>query len=131
MNPDNGAQEATLIAAEYPPLTADELRQTISNKTIYGDFGAFFKAVTTITADGHMEGRNNAGAHVFGHCVVNNDGTLTLKWDSGWIDATLRAYHVDGQIKFFDVTSGAWRTTFTHVEDGLQSPLVAPVMAPA
>ena len=124
MNPDISVTEAMIVEAGYEPLSADELRQKISNKTVFGDYGFLFKFVNVMEENGAMEGRNNAGAHVFGKWSIDSQaGTISVNWDGGWDNTTTRAYWVDDQIKLFDVDSGQWRTTFTSISDGCQSPV--------
>ena len=124
MNPDNTTTEAMIVKAGYKPLSGEELRQKISNKTVFGDYGYLFKFVTVLEENGAMEGRNNAGAHNFGKWSIDNHAaTISVIWDSGWDNTTTRAYWVDEQIKMFDVADGQWRTTFTTITDGCQSPV--------
>ena len=119
MNPDISQTEAKIIEAGYVHLSAGELKQKISNKTVYGDYGLQFKFVSTIKEDGTMEGRNNAGAHNLGEWSVDaNSNTFSVMWDAGWDKTTTRAYWIDEQLKFFDSHNGQWRTTFTEILDG-------------
>ncbi len=119
MNPDNKITEASVIEAGHVFLSAAELTQKISNKTVYGDYGLQFKFVSTIKEDGTMEGRNNAGAHNLGEWSVDaQNNTFSVMWDAGWDKTTTRAYWIDDELKFFDSHNCLWRTTFTRILDG-------------
>jgi hypothetical protein len=117
MNPDCGTTEKLVIEAGHSPLSSAVISKTMIDKTLLGDYGYLFKFAVTIDDHGRMEGKNNAGAHQFGQCVIANN-TISVNWDGSWDNTTCRAYAVDGMIKLFDVETGEWRTTFTKVIDG-------------
>ncbi len=127
MNPDIGTTESSMISGGYPHLSGDELMQKISGNTILGDFGYLFKFIMTVGSEGALEGKNNAGAHHFGRWSIDaSENTMTVEWESGWINNTSRAYEVDGKVKLFNIETGEWMTTFTDIIVGVQNPLIQP-----
>ena len=63
--------------------------------------------------NGKAEGINHVGSHDFGNWVIDMEKhTLSLKWNNAWMDTITYAYEVNGNIEFYDVGTGNWRTTF-------------------
>ena len=105
--------EKDIIEKGYHQLSGKELLKKISDKTVYGDYLMGYKYVTDIYKNGTAEGVNNVGSHNFGSWHINmNDNTLNIKWENGWFDTITRAYDINGNIEFYDVDTGNWRTTF-------------------
>jgi hypothetical protein len=106
-------KESIIIDGGYQHLSGEELKQRIVGKTIAGDYLYGYTFVGTINSNGTIEGKNNVGSYHFGEWSIDlEENTLTLKWDGGWDNWTGRSYDVEGEIKFYDITSGNWRTTF-------------------
>jgi hypothetical protein len=109
----SNSTEEDMIKNGHRQLSGKELRSRISNKTIYGDYPNGYKFVTDINENGIAEGINNVGSYDFGSWLIDADvNTLSLKWNNGWVDTVTHAYDVNGNIEFYDVDSGNWRTTF-------------------
>jgi hypothetical protein len=105
--------EKTAIENGFKHLTGKELCDRIINKTFYGDYPMGYKFVADIFENGKTEGANNVGSHDFGNWVIDMEKhTLSLIWSKGWLDTCTRAYEVKGNIEFYDVETGNWRTTF-------------------
>ena len=97
----------------FKQLTGEALLKRIVNKTFYGDYPMGYKFVTNIYENGEAEGINHVGSHDFGNWVIDMEKhTLSLKWNNGWMDTITYAYEVNGNIEFYDVNTGNWRTTF-------------------
>ncbi len=123
-NPDCTSSEADMQAAGRVPMSAGALAARIVGKTVYGDFGYMFKFVMAVDVDGTLEGKNNAGAHTFGHWEIDPDtGEMSVSWQSGWVDSTARAYDVNGSLKLYEAATGRWATTLHRFEDGTPRPL--------
>lgn len=111
--------EKMIIDRGYLQLSAEELKQRISDKTVKGDYYNGRKYVTYTDKNGNMEGKNDLGSHLFGKCTFNTkNNTFSVKWNGYWDTWTGRAYDVDGEIQFFDSTTSRWRTTFKKIEEG-------------
>jgi len=111
-------------------LSGEELGQRISDMTVWGDYLRGFKYITFFDRDGTMEGRNNAGSHHLGRWSIDpEDGSFTVRWDSGWDNTTTYAYDVAGEIRFHDTTTGEWRTTLTRFDNGRSDLLSGPYWA--
>ena len=109
----NNYGEKDIIKNGYLPLSADELLSRIKNTTIFGDYIMGYKFITDIYENGTAEGINDAGSYDIGSWVIDYEKhTLQLVWQNGWIDTLTRAYDVNGNIEFYDVNTGNWRTTF-------------------
>ncbi len=127
MNRDIGTTEDTVLTGGHTRLSGRELEQKLVGNTITGEFGFLFKYVMTVKDDGTLEGKNNAGAHHFGRYSIDTDeNTISVEWDSGWVNTTSRAYEADGAIKLFNIETGKWETTFTDFKPGCSAPLIAP-----
>lgn len=109
----SNSKENDIIENGYLQLSGKELLSRINNKTIYGDYPMGYKFVTDIYENGKTEGVNDVGSHDFGNWTIDYEkNTLQLKWKNGWLDTITRAYDVNGNIEFYDVDTGNWRTTF-------------------
>lgn len=109
--------EEDVIAKEYKLITGEALQVIISNTTIYGDYPNGYLFVTDIYANGTTEGINDVGSHDFGKWTIDYEkNRLQLAWKNSWIDTVTRAYDVNGNIEFYDVDTGKWRTTFKAFE---------------
>ena len=107
------SNENDIIENGHLQLFGKELLSRISNKTIFGDYPMGYKFVTNIYENGTAEGINDAGSKDFGNWVIDYEkNTLRLEWKNGWFDTITRAYDVNGNIEFYDVDTGNWRTTF-------------------
>ncbi len=123
MNPDSGTTEKTIIDAGHIALSGRQIAEKMIGKTLYGDYGLFFKFAVTIDSLGRMEGINNAGAHQFGQCTID-ENTISVNWNGGWDNTTNRAYFIDNQLKLFEIQTGQWQTSFTKIVDGCKLPRI-------
>ncbi|MEE9427148.1 MAG: hypothetical protein V3V25_03270 [Paracoccaceae bacterium] len=127
MNTDFGTNVSVAVEAGHMLLSGRELIKEIADKTVLGEYGMDFRYVSWIGKDGTLEGKNNVGSHVFGTWSVDEaEHTLSLLWDGGWDDTTTQAYIGGGQIRYYDIGTGNWRTTFTNISERKQHPLVVP-----
>jgi len=121
MNPEEEIKttEQNLIDDGYKKLTNEQLHELLVDKTVWGDFEykGWRKFISYINPDGTIEGLNDWDSNVEGHWIIQND-SLTFDWDGYWIDWTGNAYEVDGEIKFYDVETNLWMSSFTKIEDG-------------
>lgn len=105
--------EKDAIDNGFVQLTGKELLSKISNITVFGDYLMGYKYVTDFYENGNAEGINNVGSHNLGNWVIDlNENTLSIKWNNGWFETITRAYEVNGNIEFYDIETGHWRTTF-------------------
>lgn len=105
--------EKDAIENRFEQLTGEKLRERIINKTFFGDYPMGYKFVTDIYENGKAEGINDVGSYDFGNWMIDMENhTLSLQWNNGWINTLTRAYEISGNIEFFDVDTGNWRTTF-------------------
>lgn len=110
--------EKTAVQNGFKQLTGEELKTRIINKTIYGDYPMGYIFMARIYANGKTEGVNNVGSQDFGSWSIDTKNhTISLQWSNGWIDTTTRFYEVNGNIEFYDIDTGSWRTTFKKFED--------------
>lgn len=123
MNPDCTSTEADIQAMGLNPLTAEALTAKIVGKTVYGDFGFMFKCVMAVDEGGTLEGKNNAGAHTFGHWKIASTGEMSVEWQAGWVPSTTRVYEVEGSLKLYETATGLWATSLHRFEDGTKRPL--------
>jgi hypothetical protein len=49
---------------------------------------------------------------------INSDGHLKFEWDGYLEDWSAIEFQVDDEIKFYDIDSGKWRTTFHKILKG-------------
>ena len=113
----SNSTEKDIIENGHLQLSGKELLSRINNKTIFGDYPNGYKFITDIYDNGTAEGINNVGSHNFGNWTIDyEENTLKLKWKNGWFDTLTRAYYVNGNIEFYDVDTGKWRTTFKTFE---------------
>jgi len=112
----SNSTEAEIIEKGYLQLTGKELLLRISNKTVYGDYPPYYKFKADVYQNGTTEGINNVGTQDFGKWIIDFEkNTLQLVWQNGWLDTITHAYEVKGNIEFYDVDSGNWRTTFKKI----------------
>jgi hypothetical protein len=110
--------EKKAIANGFLLLPGKELQSRISNKTVFGDYPMGYKFVTNIYENKIAKGVNNVGSTDYGNWEINFEThTLQLKWQNSWKDTLTRAYDVNGNIEFYDVDTGNWRTTFKIIEN--------------
>ncbi len=108
---DRYKNEKELTEKGIIPLISTEIIELIGNKTIWGDYLYGYKYVVDINEDGTAEGVNNVGSHNIGKWFIDED-KFTIMWNNGWDYTTTRVYKVGGNLEFFDVSTGKWRTTF-------------------
>jgi hypothetical protein len=109
--------EKELIKNGYIQLSGKELLSRIINRTIFGDYPMGYKFVAEIYENGTAKGINNVGSIDNGNWRIDfKEHTLQLKWRNAWIDTITRAYDVNGNIEFYDIDTGKWRTTFKIFE---------------
>ncbi|MEE9430707.1 MAG: hypothetical protein V3V16_06670 [Melioribacteraceae bacterium] len=109
--------EDGIIAKGHKQITGKILQATIKNTTVFGEYLNGYKFVTDIYDNGTAEGINNVGSHNFGKWIIDFEkNTLQLEWENGWVDTITRAYNVNGNIEFYDIGTGKWRTTFKTFE---------------
>lgn len=101
----------------YIQLSGKELLSRISNRTIFGDYPMGYKFITNIYENGTAKGVNNVGSFDSGNWSIDfKKNTLQLEWQNAWINTITRAYDVNGNIEFYDIDTGKWRTTFKIFE---------------
>jgi len=111
--------ENDVVKKGYSLLSGKELLSKISNKNIFGDYLMGCKFVTEIYNNWTAYGINNVGTVDSRNWSIDFEkNTLQLKWKNAWIDTITRAYDVNGNIEFYDIDTGNWRTTF-KIFDGL------------
>ena len=121
MQKDHTLTRDTIISQRHKQLTIQELKELSSNKTVRGDYfynNEWRLYICYSNEDGTVEGENDLKSFNEGRWSVNDDGGYSVEWDGYWEDWTGFAYHVDGEIMFFDSTTGKWRTTYTKVVEG-------------
>jgi len=105
--------ERDVIEKGCHQLSGKELLTRISNKIIFGEYPMGYKFVTEIYENGIAVGVNNVGSTDKGNWTIDNiKNTLQLEWDNAWINTITQAYIVNGNIEFYDIDTGKWRTTF-------------------
>ncbi|MDF1676734.1 MAG: hypothetical protein P1U44_13545 [Vicingaceae bacterium] len=73
--------------------------------------------VAEIYENGVTKGINNVATSDRGNWGIDFEkDTLKLVWKNAWIDTLTRAYEVNGNIEFYDIDTGNWRTTFKIIE---------------
>jgi hypothetical protein len=109
--------EKKILEKGHICLSGEELLSRISNMRVFGDYPAGYKFVTEIYKTGTVKGVNNIGTFDSGIWSIDYEKhTLQLKWENAWIDTITRAYDINGNIEFFDIDTGKWRTTFKIFE---------------
>ena len=109
--------EKEIIEQGYICLSGDELLSTICDKTVFGDYPMGYKFAANIYENGITKGVNNMGSTDNGNWRIDYEkNTLRLEWENSWINTITRAYNVNGNIEFYDVDSGNWRTTFKLIQ---------------
>lgn len=109
--------EEEVIANGHKQITGKVLQATIGNTTVYGDYPNGYKFIADIYDNGTTEGINDVGSHNFGNWTIDlQRNTLQLEWGNGWFDTLTRAYDVNGDVEFYDVDTGKWRTSFKKFE---------------
>ena len=122
-NPDCTSTEAGMLALGLKPLSATALVARIVGKTVYGDFGFMFKYVMAVDEGGTLEGKNNAGAHTFGHWKIAPTGEMSVEWQAGWVASTTRVYEVEGCLMLYETATGRWATSLHRFEESTKRPL--------
>ena len=113
----NDFTEKEIKEQGYIQLSGKELLSRISNRTIFGDYPMGYKFVTNIYENGTANGVNNVGSFDNGNWSIDlKKNTLQLEWKNAWINTSTRAYEVNGNIEFYDIDTGKWRTTFKVFE---------------
>ena len=109
-----------LLSRGYKPLTQEELLEFISGNTVGGDYEysghRVYKTYMNVTGD--MQAKNDWGSEEQGSWSVDSEGYLSVKWEGYWEDWSGVAFKIDDVIKFYDVSSGKWRTTFHYIAEG-------------
>jgi len=109
-----------LVAKGYIALTPKVLLKLISNTTVSGDYeySGHRRYKTFMNANGEMEAQNDWGTYEEGKWKVDENGYFTVEWDGYWEDWTGVAFQVDNELKFYDLKSGKWRTSFDSIVKG-------------
>lgn len=109
--------EEEAIKNGYKQLSGKKLKLLISNKTVFGDYPIGYIFIANIYQNGITKGINNVGSSDIGNWSIDYDtNSLRLKWKNSWKDTLTKAYDINGNIEFFDVTTGNWRSTFKIIE---------------
>jgi len=105
--------EKEIIEKGFLQLSGKKLHSKITNKTVFGEYPGGYKFVSDIYENGIVNGLNNADTQDFGIWEIDFEKhTLHLEWKNNWFDTITHAYYINGNIEFYDVDSGNWRTTF-------------------
>ena len=112
-----------LLSQGYIPFSKYELVNLLSNTTVSGDYEyiGHRRYKTYMSASGEMLGENDWGAQESGRWSVNELGHFSVEWDGYWEAWTALVFSVDETVKFYDIESGQWRTTFNSIVHGKQS----------
>lgn len=109
------------------PLSTQELKALILNKSVQGNYCVGRRYTLLIDAQGEMRGANDLGIRGVGRLIFDEARqTLTTDWDNGWDVWTGQGYLLNQEIKFFEVNTGRWVTTFTRIESLDISPIRNP-----
>jgi hypothetical protein len=110
--------EKEIVENGYKQLSGKKLLTRINNHTIFGDYPMGFKFITNIYENGTVKGVNNVGSVDNGNWSIDfKRHILQLEWKNAWINTKTRAYEVNGNIEFYDIDTGKWRTTFKIFEN--------------
>jgi hypothetical protein len=109
-----------LLSLGHTPLTKEELLALISNTTVIGDYEYNGHRVykSFMDANGEIESKNDWGSHVFGRYTIDDNGVFNVEWDGYWDAWSGVAFLIEDEIKFYDVKTGKWRTTFNTITQG-------------
>jgi hypothetical protein len=109
-----------LLNRGYSPLSKEELMGYIANTTVTGDYEYNGHRVykSFMNANGEIESKNDWGSHVFGRYTIDEEGVFSVEWDGYWDAWSGVAFLIEGQIKFYDLKTGKWRTTFNAITQG-------------
>ena len=112
--------KSDLIAKGYTALTKEELLEYISNTTVIGDYAYNGHRVykSFMNANDQVTGKNDWGSYEEGRWSIDKNGLLSVSWEGYWEEWTGVAFKVDDAIKFYDIQTGRWRTTFNHIKKG-------------
>jgi len=101
-------------------LSKEELANLIVGKTVYGnyEYNGHRKFVSYIDPDGSVNGTNDWGSYEEGEWSIGDDHIFTVSWDGYWEDWSAYAFHIDGEVKFYEQLTGQWKTTFDAIKDG-------------
>jgi hypothetical protein len=109
-----------LLNLGHIPLTKEALVTRIANTTVIGDYEynghRIYKSF--IDANGDIESKNDWGSHIFGHYTIKDNGHFSVEWDGYWDEWTGIAFEIAEEIKFYDIHTGKWRTTFHNILEG-------------
>ncbi len=117
--------ETLIIERGYSKLTGEELKERIIDKTVSGDYlyGRRFKGYTS--SNGMLEGENDLGVHLFGQWSIDmNNNSITMIWEGNWHNTITYAYNVESEIRFYDIDTGNWRSTYRSIEEGKKTLVV-------
>jgi hypothetical protein len=116
-----GTTEISLEQAGHRPMPAAALLARIADHTVWGDYLFGYRFVSYCSADGHIEGTNNAGSYNTGHWHIDPAAnTFSVTWNQTWVPATLRAYQIGDTLHFFDQSTGLWHMSFNTCTPGKQ-----------
>jgi len=111
-----------LLTLGHTPLSKEALVACIANTTVTGDYEynghRIYKSF--MDTNGDIESKNDWGSHIFGKYTIDDNGDFSVEWDGYWDAWTGIAFEVDGNIKFYDIYTGKWRTTFHSILKGKQ-----------
>ena len=109
--------EKEILEQNIKPLVAKKLKQLIFGKHIFGNYFIGRMYQLHIDTFGKMKGVNDIGTQDLGQCFIDEtQNTLSTKWTNGWDNWKANAYLISNEIKFFDVTTGKWLTTFCKIQ---------------
>jgi hypothetical protein len=113
----------SLLMKGYKPLTKIELTELISDTTVSGDYEyhGHRRYKTFMNKNGTMVGSNDWGSLEKGQWSIYRNGYLCVMWDGYWENWIAKAFKIGEEIKFYDIESGEWRTTFNKIVKGEQS----------
>jgi len=107
--------EKTALENGFKLLKATDLYEKIINKTVHGNYPMGFRFISKIFENGKTVGINDVGSKDIGTWRFDFDNnTFHLQWKNGWQNTITRAYEVNGNIEFYDIDTGNWRTTFVR-----------------
>ena len=109
-----------LLGKGLTALSKEALVARISDTTVTGDYEydghRIYKSF--MDTNGEIESKNDWGSHVFGRYTIEDNGHLSVEWDGYWDAWTGVAFEIEGEIKFYDIHTGVWRTTFHSILQG-------------
>ncbi len=100
-----------------------QLKNLLLNKTVTGTYEynghRIFKSY--LNPNGNVNGQNDLGSYEEGKFIINEDDTFSIEWDGYWENWTANVYKIDNKIKFYDIATNMWRTTFFDIQDAEQT----------